>query len=423
MLGAALTLLLLLLCLLKAMGFKEQRAAAASAVASATYLTFPWMLGLAWVSGTLPNCATITFNLALLAWFANWPLPARCIVSGILFAFASLIYEAYWFAFLPFAALLWPRCDRRRELIVIVAGLSGTQIALVAFNRAIAALSLGVNKSFNPEWLLGVLYTPKAFAMGIWNIYGSSAYALAAVFITLLFCFGKSGKTKYLASTLAPITAGILLSLTLMAAAGYGLRLSGLFGRTSIVVSWWLAIAIAIVGVTAFELPSGARITAYAAGVAAMSIFIIGTLTQSRYWINSWAEQQDILSNLPRTALLAAPSPSLLVIETPRRSDGVGTFNAPWDISAALWITAPDVADHLSGTSGFGSIVAVPIPGDEYWRIEVLPDQVSQSVCQTREVIFKFPTINTLLWKYGQRDIQTVKAPTEFGCYRAGPTI
>jgi len=48
-------------------------------------------------------------------------------------------------------------------------------------------------------------------------------------------------------------------------------------------------------------------------------------------------EQQDILAKLPADKLLAVPGPSFLVIEAPRPYDKVGSFNAWWDISAAIW--------------------------------------------------------------------------------------
>jgi len=42
-----------------------------------------------------------------------------------------------------------------------------------------------------------------------------------------------------------PIFAGIVISFVLFALAGYVLVLTGLFARTTIVLSWWLAVAAA----------------------------------------------------------------------------------------------------------------------------------------------------------------------------------
>ena len=104
--AASATLMLLLQSMLRAGGLHTWQAAWAAAIASSFYLAFPWMLGAAWVSGTSQYAATILFNLSMLVWFAGWPLAARLIASIAFFACASLIYEAYWFVFLPWAGLL-----------------------------------------------------------------------------------------------------------------------------------------------------------------------------------------------------------------------------------------------------------------------------------------------------------------------------
>jgi len=58
MLAAALTLMLVVRNVLRAMGFEEPWVRIAAAISSGAYLAFPWMLGVAWVTGTSPNFAT-----------------------------------------------------------------------------------------------------------------------------------------------------------------------------------------------------------------------------------------------------------------------------------------------------------------------------------------------------------------------------
>jgi hypothetical protein len=174
MLGAALILMTLLNRLARADGLPKPRSAWAAAITATSYLAFPWMLGIAWVTATSPNIATIFFTLAMYVWFAPWRLAARCLASAILFCFSSLIYEAYWFAFLPFAALLWLReALPRRDLMVLALSLSGMQLILIGFNRIVAALGIGANKSFNPNWLHTLSGAwPPIVGGGVRDIYG-----------------------------------------------------------------------------------------------------------------------------------------------------------------------------------------------------------------------------------------------------------
>jgi hypothetical protein len=185
MLGAALTLMALLPTLIRADGVSEARSARSAAIAATLYLAFPWMLGLAWVTATSPNIATICFTLAMFVWFARWPLAARCSASAILFCCSSLVYEAYWFAFFRFAALLWLRGTLpRRDLTVLTLSLTGMQMILIGFNRLVAALGLGANKSFDPGWLHTHSGAWPPIVGGLRDIYGvPGRYVFAALLI------------------------------------------------------------------------------------------------------------------------------------------------------------------------------------------------------------------------------------------------
>ena len=436
--GAAWTLMLVLQRLLPAISFAQRHAAFAAALAASFYLAFPWMLGLAWVNGTSPNFATIGFNLAVGIWFARWPLAARCVASAACFALAGLVYEAFWFAFLPFALLLWlahapgkrtpvrrreqaPPCESRglprRDLAVLAATLAAVQLTLIAFNRIVAFLGLGANKSFDADWLqtLGGIWP--ALIGGLRDIYGTPGrYLFAALLVALLAALATRFEGRRATASLAAIAMGIALSFTLLAAAGYVVQLTGLFARTTLVLSWWLAVAAALAAALVPDLATRPRRVASAAGLGLLAMCAGGTLAQSRHWITSWAQQKDILAKLPRAALLAAPAPSLLVVAVPRRNDGVGTFHAWWDISSAIWLTAPDIARHLAGPAPVASPIAVPIRGSGDARVRIARDRVTQSSCAASGPVAETTAAQTLLWRYPGPAIEIISAPVELGC-------
>ena len=139
-----------------------------------------------------------------------------------------------------------------------------------------------------------------------------------------------------------------------------------------------------------------------------------GTLAQSRQWIDSWTGQQDILAKLPRQELMAAPGPSILIIETPQRRETVGTFGAWWDISAAIWMTAPDVARHLAGDAPISSPIA--LVNDGLKRIRMTPTEVTESFCETPAPVADFRSNHILLWRYPGPTVEVISAEAVIGC-------
>jgi hypothetical protein len=413
---AAATLMLLLQRMLRAGVLDASRAAWAAAIASSFYLAFPWMLGVAWVTGTSPNVATIFFNLSMLVWFARWPLAARLLASIAFFACASLIYESYWFVFIPWAGLLLlSGCLPRKELAFLVGGLAGAQLVLIGFNRLIALLGIGANKSIDPNWLHTLAGAWPTIIGGLRDIYGvTGRYIFAAMLVALSASLMSRVDIRRSLAAFGLISMGIALSFVLFAVAGYVVQLTGLFARTSLVLSWWLAVAASLGAAHAFELPARRRIFAGATGLILLLMLAGGTLAQSSHWIDSWTGQQDILAKLPRKELMAAPASSFLIIETPQRRETVGTFGGWWDISAAIWMTAPDVARHLAGNGPISSPIALVNNGLK--RIRMTSTDVTESLCETSAPVADFRSNQILLWRYPGHTIEVVSAEAVIGC-------
>ncbi len=416
MLGAALTFMALIHRAIRAGGIAETRSAWVAAIAATFYLAFPWMLGIAWVTAISPNIATICFTLAMYVWFARWPIEVRCLASAVFFCLSSLIYEAYWFAFVPFAILLWLReMLPRRDLMKLTASLAGMQLILIAFNRAIAALGIGANKSFDLNWLHTLSGAWPPVVGGLRDIYGiPGRYIFVALLASLFAALGVRCDARRTLATLGPICVGIAISFTLFAISGYVVVLTGLFARTAMVLSWWLAVAAAFGAAHVADLPKHARLLASTAGLALLLMFAGGTLTQAHYWVSSWADQQDILAKLPRDKLLAAPGRSLLLIEAPRPYDKVGAFNAWYDISAAIWMTEPDLARHLAGTGIISSPIAIVSSGISYSRMT--PTHVTVHSCLTHDLLFEFDSGHILLWKYPNQSVEMITGNAEINC-------
>ncbi len=421
-LAAALTLALLARCLLRGMGYDDLSAGRAAGIAAATYLTFPWLLGTAWVTGSMYTWATLGINLAYITWFAPWPIWQRCVVTSTCFVGASLITEVYWLSFVPFAALVTLCCTSisRRDLAWMTGTLAATQLGLIMFNRAIAAWHIGVNKTFDPNWLSTLVFGDKhGFVIGMDHIFGRSGVAVLTILLGVLLAAAVvRWRSHRAAAILVPATLGIAFSHLLFAMAGYALQLTGLFARTSVGSSWWLTIALAPTVAAICELPRPWAMITNVAWALMTALLAYGTLTQTGDWVASWQQQVEILGRMPRVALLAAPSSSVLVVEISKQTGQVGTFQAPWDISSAIWTVAPDIARHLSGSGSVGSQFAIPVTESGYWRIRATPTNVTQTQCADPKAapIFELKGSNVLIWKVSDGKVEVVSSPIELGC-------
>jgi len=417
LLAAALTLMVLLRHMLLATGIEKRQAAIAGAMAAAYYLAFPWMLGVAWATATSPNFATTCFNLALCVWFARWPLKVRCLASAFLFFVSSLTYEIYWFVFLPFAGMLWLRATpRRTDLAILTASLTCAQLIMIGFNRLVAILGIGTNKSFDSEWLYTLSGLWPNVIAGLREIYGvPGRYAFAIMLAVLLACVAHQANPRRVLATLGPLIAGIAISVVLLAIAGYPIRLTGISARITIVISWWLAVAVAFGTARTLELPAHWRRAASVTGLAMLILLAGGSLTQSRYWADSWATQVDILRKLPRERILSMPGPAVLVVELPSAHDAAATFYSPADLSGAIWLTDPQLAEHLqpSGSTVSWSI-AVPTVGLR--RVRTTRNAVSVYLCETSELSEEYRSPHVLHWRYPEDNVRLVAESIDSPC-------
>jgi hypothetical protein len=421
-LAGALTLALLLRSVLRSMQYDELSAGTASGLAVASYLAFPWLLGTAWATGSMYHWTTIGINSAYLTWFAPWPLWRRCVLTAICFAAASLITETYWLSFAPFAVLVALCCRTlsRRDLAYLAGTLTVLQLGLIAFNRLIAMWRFGANKSFDPNWLSTLVAGNRhEFVIGMDHIFGhAGVIALAVLSGALLAAAIASWGRRRACALLMPAVAGMALSLLLFAAAGYAIQLTGLFARTTVGASWWLAIALAPAIAAIRQLPRPIATLAIGAWVLMTVMLARGTLVESDDWIAAWRQQTEILARIPRPALLAAPTNSVLVMEAPKQIGEVGTFHAPWDISSAIWVVAPDVARHLTGSHVVGSPFAIPVPDDNYWGLRATRTDVTQTRCANPKAvpIFNMKGATVLIWNVSDGAVETVSDPVELGC-------
>jgi hypothetical protein len=389
-LAAAVSLIVLVRALLRAAGDELQSANAVAALTGAFYLSFPSMLGTAWASGAPFNLATVAFDLSLLAWFAPWSLGLRCIASALAFLVSGLLYEAYWLAFLPFSVLaLILGGLPRREIIWLTGSVGLAQVALVFFNRLIAYLAIGANKTFAAAWPYLLLDAPRRiFRDELIEIFGTGGVLMlgvASAIFLLAICLPFWPVPKKALAIAGTIVAGIIGAAAIYAIAGYAVTLIGLFARTSIGVTWWFAIGIAMMLRVAMTSGSVNRLVALSSAAVGLVLYAFATFGQSQHWVESWRQSRVILDRIKTVDMPRVPINSFLLVEVPAW-DGVGTFNAPWDTTGALQAEAPNIANKFvldpPGLFALGAETTT-----NYWGVRVTNGRVVKLACKSPEIV------------------------------------
>jgi hypothetical protein len=428
-LAAAITLIFMIRALALAQALSRDTADFSSITAGIGYLCFPWMLGTAWASGA-PNMATVFLNVSLLVWFKNWKLPTRCVLSAFAFVLSSMMYEAYWFAFVPFTVYLWVLgVFPKLELAYLFGTLGTAQCAVLAFNRAMAYFQIGANKVLNPSWLTLVMDIPRRMQIELEEIFGPRGKVILfwlSVFFAVSLVRHLSLRNATLGRVMevliggVTIAAGVFSSVSLFAMAGYGLTLIGLFARTSIGASWWLALAIGLLAAIVHSLrPSLSKRVAQLTGTMTLGFLAYATVGQAQHWSLGWADEQELLSKLPSAELLQAPEGSFLILEKPTRKVDVG-FGAYWDTTAAIAARAPEVARHLQGDRGKGSSFAIAIQqSGGYWGITVTRGHIVQVPCSAPTVppAFDATYSSVVLIPYPPTGVRLITQSAKLGCF------
>lgn len=298
----------------------------ASTIAALCWLVLPTTMGsTVWPVAHVHLIATIAFL---------WS--ARLIVRGTrenaaigLWAISLFTYEAFYFQFIPVLFLCSKRPSRK-----LIAGLTMVQLAAIAWNRFTAWSTTG--KHFASNFYLIFIGSFYRLPGEFWKAFGLVGMAGLGL---LLICTAKSGNKITMICVL-----GMLISIAILAGAGYGLQSAGVFSRTFLVLNVWGCVAAAVV------LQRRQWQT-----VLILACFTVAMLVQSNDWAKSWRIQQAILRSAPIEQLKRIPVGATIVLDAPMKAGDVEVFGAPWDISGAMQFTYPNLLREFTVTGQPGS--------------------------------------------------------------------
>ena len=332
--------------------FEANVARVGALVAGIAWMLYPWSLGYSAWPAMFPGLVAVGLFSTAMAILAENPSSAsRIRWAGYAIVLSSLIYEAFWFAFLPVAlialAMEAPRAWRNAFRVFVVLG--GFQLSLVAWNQLISHWGGGGGKQLNPNWFDIVAYFPVRLVSG-WGFSRFVVLVLCAVgAAVLLLMITRASRPQRVVLVLAACIAGISISVALYAAAGYAIVPKGVFSRTSIAVNVWLSLGISVF--VALVLSSATsrffRAVTIVLVLLGLTQLAFENLREANRWTESWRNQREVLRKLPLSALEAIEAKSALVIALPTTSGMTEGLEGYWDTTAALYVTFPSLRDSI----------------------------------------------------------------------------
>jgi hypothetical protein len=387
-----------------------RRAAIAGACA---WMLLPWGLGYsAWpvmFPGLLSIAAFCQFAAAMVS---DRSLAARLPKACIWYALCNLIYEAFWFAFVPIVVLLIAlERERRVQTVVVAAAVLGViQAVFVAWNRVLTYWGGGYGKYLGSEIISGLTTSLREIPSEMAGAMGASTLLLvmtaAMLIVAAAVMTSRVRDHRYIATIGIVVLLGTIVSAGLFAAAGYKVTGQGVFSRTTIALNVWVTLAIA----TFWYLLLANRlatIVVLSFAVTLAAVLSRGLFEQLLRWHRAWELELTALNRFPIHQLAGVKDPILLLADLPRTPRVVETFEAFWDITAALHHKYPGTRLLLQAT--------VMRKGEWFSRWD--GQTLYQAWCRDSETpIWTLPAPQLMVWRDQDRQISTPPGPLTIGC-------
>ncbi|SEQ32209.1 hypothetical protein SAMN05428969_2723 [Devosia sp. YR412] len=322
---------------------------------------------------------------------------------------STLIYEAFWFCFVPMAILVFALNKERRwfTALRVLAILGGAQLSVIGWSLFLAADGRGTGKQVTAPFV-DILNTAPRWLAELFFTSLSTAHVLIIVGLVILAAvYWRLSAYRPIVIALLAVSIGAATTMTLFYAAGYGMTAKGIFSRTYIAFNVWLALAVCIGALVALDKARGLSRLVLASALIAGLIWIGGkSITQTMRWAEAWTYQQQLLAGIPEAPPFDTQQHTALIWSLPNRSDKVESIGAIWDTTAALYVTRPGWRPFLEKGQLWATASQSGI-----WKTTWDGKKVSQSWCVSPDVP---------LWSIDAKQV-VIYNPEAASFFRAGP--
>lgn len=390
--------------------------------AAILWLLFPWAFGYsAWPIMSPPMIGMALTCIGLSMLFLEEAKTSYKIFGAVFVVLAWLIYEAFWFVWVPFAVISFLRelknKNIRRQYLISISILGLMQTFAILLNRVLSSVSKA-SKTFNISMFDTFVSNVELLPAKLKDLLGNMYYLLGLVLIFLIIAAitasYKRKKSIYAFFSCLSLLFGFIGAVLLYSAAGYTLELKGLFSRTMICTSLYLA----FFGGVLLQLASSdkSRITRYVSifltSIIAI-VFFVTSVNESKYWINSWKAQKEIIENLPISMVELLEPDSIVLANIDRSIIHYDTFGAYWDISGLVYTRIK------INKAAFNNHAYATVLQKEKWYTTWDGNEVVQYFCDNlNQPLWKLKATKAYIWNYPQPELHLLEKPFKSGCER-----
>ncbi len=379
-----------------------------TAAFAALFFALPWMAGATFfvVAAICALTATLFFLLSGISLlnYINTKKTKWLIGVGAFYLLSILTYEAFYLQFILLTLLgtivLKAKKEKISNLVLVFIVLAVAQLLGIAWNRFTFSLA-PASKSINPDFLPLFLYTlrviPERFLFNFKEIYSWAFLSLIAyILYTLVILKSLFRKSFPLGvSTLSFICLailGICLSVFLYALAGYGVDAHGLTSRTTLVISFYIILAVFVIQVSSRSINSDVKIFYNLTFWLVVLAIFTSLIWRFRDWKVSWREQTSVISSFPKENFKNAPKDTVIIYKGPFEYNGLTVFQSSWDLASAINYSYPGL-----------NLTVLPSP--DVWAINWDGKNLTQIAKGNKSTLWSGETKNVWLWNYPNKNV------------------
>ncbi|MGE8106557.1 hypothetical protein ACQKP1_22985 [Allorhizobium sp. NPDC080224] len=399
-------------------------------LAASFWLAAPWGLGFSvWPTTFAAQISVIGFCIIGIVILGTSTTRSKLLKALPIFVGISLISELFWLSFIPLIILLVAigggpfHLKKPKDIIVVLSGFVVAQFILVMFNRGIAYVGASIDRSFNYSFFDTALLSIRLLPSEILNsvVFPDILGIAIVIFLFGLFAFVSFyEKRAQVFLVLIAIAVGCLTSIILFALAHYRIQSTGVFSRTTVVITLWLVLIPAVSWAVVEKCKHHVKFFVFSILIGFLVIFSFSSIYNLQSWVRSWKFQTDLLDRFPAENLIEqAEYDAFILVDAVKPENSVEGLEAFWDLGGALLVRYPALQARIAREvipgrpRRFATMLNRNNMQTTWDGVEIV-----QSWCHSPDIaLWRLPApTEVYLWSHASRRLSRLENPTNLGC-------
>jgi hypothetical protein len=208
----------------------------------------------------------------------------------------------------------------------------------------------------------------------------------------------------------AVVGVGALISLLVYSLVGYSVTGIGIFSRTTMALSFLLAIVFSIASALAINEEPPLRNAIYFLLATIIGVLAVAGVRRLSEWSEVWKIEQRILASAPAQRMAQTGPDSVILYAGPLEHKGIKVFEGWWDLTAAMNHQYPSLRTrHSDGSEKLRQFA----PLDFKWLTTWDGDKFEQEFLTARKR--EIDTTELWLWRADTASLTRIRPPFRYG--------